>query len=157
MTSEVLPQFYRTGYYGTPQLPWSPMQFLQLHYEAIKEVNGKMNTLSGDVNGVRNDLEAFKSDMPILGIEESKIMGAVKNKGVRLLGSIVSNAYNDKSLREKLYADIYRQLKREFGIDTYKAIKRNQTELALAIVEQYRLPMVLLQDIEWVNVQIHMA
>lgn len=48
--------------------------------------------LSGDFNAVRNDLESFKADMPILGIEKSKIISAVKKTGVGFLGGKTSNA-----------------------------------------------------------------
>lgn len=87
----------------------------------------------------------------------SQISGQVRRLYLLQSRALLDNAYNDKSLRAKLYADIYRQLKREFGIDTYKAIKRNQAGLALEIVEQYRPPMVLAQEIEWENAQMRMA
>ena len=153
VTSEVLPQLRRTGTYGGKRLPESPIELLELHYQAIKEVNGKVDMLSGDLNAVRNDLESFKADMPILGIEESKITSAVKKTGVGFLGGKTSNAYQNKSLRAKLYADIYGQLKREFGVSTYKAIKRNQTDVALRVIEGYKPPLVISQAVAYENAQ----
>lgn len=153
VTSEVLPQLRRTGTYGGKRLPESPIELLELHYQAIKEVNGKVDMLSGDLNAVRNDLESFKADMPILGIEESKITSAVKKTGVGFLGGKTSNAYQNKSLRAKLYADIYGQLKREFGVSTYKAIKRNQTDVALHVIEGYKPPLVIAQAVAYENAQ----
>ena len=112
----------------------NPMKLLELHYKALKEVDGKVNALSSDLSTVRKDLEDFKNDMPILGVEESKITNAVKKKGVECLGGKESNAYNDKSFRGRLYSDLHKQLRREFGVSTYKAIKRNQTDSAMAII-----------------------
>ncbi|MDD5936805.1 MAG: ORF6C domain-containing protein, partial [Clostridiales bacterium] len=64
-----------------------------------------------------------------------------------------SNAYADKSIRSKVYADIYDQLKRQFGVTTYKNIKRNQCDTAVQVVEYYQLPIVLREAIEDCNVQ----
>ena len=99
------------------------------------------------------DLQNFKQDMPILGIEESRITAAVRKKGVNCLGGKESEAYQDKSLRGKVYADIYGQLKREFGVATYKAIKRSQCESAVSVVKEYELPIILKEQIEDCNAQ----
>lgn len=43
VTSEVLPSIRRTGVYGQPQLPQSSMELLELHYQALKEVDSKID------------------------------------------------------------------------------------------------------------------
>lgn len=146
VTSEVLPAIRKTGSY---QKPKSALEQLQLAQEAILEVNEK-------VTAVDEDLQSFKQDMPILGIEESRITAAVKRKGVNCLKGKESEAYQDKSLRGKVYADIYGQLKREFGVATYKAIKRNQCDKAIAIIESYELPLILQEAVEDCNAQMCM-
>lgn len=143
VTSEVLPSIRKTGAY---QKPMSPMQLMELQFEAIKEVDSK-------VNEVNQDLQAFKMDMPILGIECDRITTAVRRKGVKCLGGKDSEAYQDKSLRGRVYSDIYGQLKREFGVSSYKAIKRNQTDTAVRIVNLYELPMALEDEIADVSAQ----
>lgn len=127
--------------------PLSAMELMELQFKAIKEVDSK-------VNAVEQDLQAFKKDMPILGIEESRITSAVRKKGVKCLGGKDSNAYQDKSLRQRVYSDIYSQLKREFGIDTYKAIKRSQCNLAVSFINSYRLPLALEEEIRDYNAQL---
>lgn len=125
----------------------SPLEQLKLQQQAILEVDEK-------IEAVDKDLQRFKQDMPILGIEEAKIVSIVKRKGVRCLGGKASPAYKDSSLRGKVYSDIYGLLKRELGLPpncTYKAIKRNQCELAMSIVEAYELPMALSNEIEAYN------
>ena len=52
-----------------------------------------------------------------------------------------------------MYSDMHRQLKREFGVSTYKAIKRNQTDLAVQIIEAYKPPLVIAERIESENAQ----
>lgn len=132
--------------YFRTKKPMSAMQLMELQFQAIKEVDSKVDT-------VNKDLQDFKMDMPILGIECDRITTAVRRKGVRCLGGKESEAYQDKSLRGRVYADIYGQLKREFGVSSYKAIKRNQTDTAVRIVNLYELPMALEDEIADVNAQ----
>lgn len=157
VTSEVLPQLRKTGSYGMQQLPQNPMELLKLHYDALVEVNGKVDDLSGQINTVKTDFETFKQDMPILGIEESLITNAVAKKGVSLLGGKDSCAYQNKSLRTKLYSDIHRQLRREFGVTSYKAIKRCQSEIAVNIINEYKPPLVLSDEILCENSQVNLC
>lgn len=108
------------------------------------------------VQEVNEDLQTFKLDMPLLGLECDRITTAVRAKGVKCLGGKESNAYQDSSLRSRVYSDIYGQLKREFGLTSYKAIKRCQTETALSIIESYELPMALAEEINDLNAQMVM-
>lgn len=143
---EVLPAIRKTGSYGQQRLPMTIPEQIQVIAQGHVE-------LKAEIDSVREDLEQFKNDMPILGIEETKISSAVKKKGVECLGGKDSNAYNDKSLRGRLYSDLHRQLRREFGVSTYKAIRRNQTDTAISIIQCYVPPLVLTEMIEMINAQ----
>lgn len=143
VTSEVLPSIRKTGGYKLPQ---TASEMIQLLAQGSVELSQKID----DVN---KDLQDFKQDMPILGVEESKITSAVRRKGVQCLGGKESEAYKDNSLRGKVYADIYGQLKREFGVTTYKAIKRNQCDQAVAVIDCYQLPIFLEEAINDCNAQ----
>lgn len=129
--------------------PLTAVEQLQLQTQAILEVHE-------EVKAVNDDLQQFKAEMPILGIEIDKITEAVHKRGVAALGGKESNAYNDRSLRGKVYSDIYRELKRQFGVTTYKAIKRNQCDLAVSIVDEYELPLVLAEQVRDCNAQMNM-
>ncbi len=141
---EVLPTIRQTGQYGKQRLPMTIPEQIQLLAKGSVDLETK-------IDDVKKDLEDFKNDMPILGIEESRISCAVKKKGVECLGGKESNAYKDRSLRGKLYSDLHMQLRREFGVGTYKAIKRNQTDTAVAIIQCYVPPLVLSEAIETIN------
>lgn len=105
------------------------------------------------IDSVEKELIDFKNDMPLLGVEESRITTAVRSKGVRVLGGKDSNAYADKSLRRRVFSDIYRELKRQFQVGTYKAIKRSQCEVALEIINDYEPPLALEEEIRDCNAQ----
>lgn len=129
--------------------PKSPIQILELEFAALKEVDSK-------VDAVNKDLQNFKMDMPLLAVECDKITKAVHKRGVDALGGKNSNSYKDSSIRAKVYQDLHRELKRQFGVSTYKAIKRSQCDLAVSIVEEYELPIVLQDQISDCNAQITM-
>ena len=127
--------------------PMSAMQLMELQFQAIKEVKA-------DVDSVNKDLQDFKQDMPLLAVECEKITRAVKAKGTEILGGRNSNAYRDKSLRTTVYCDIHNEIRRQFGVDTYKAIKRSQCDKAIEIINNYVPPMVLAEQIADANAQI---
>ncbi len=146
VTSEVLPSIRKTGTYGQPK---SPIELLELEFKAIKEIDNK-------VEAVNKDLQDFKMDMPILGIEIDRITEAVHRRGVEALGGKKSNAYRDRSLHGKVFSDIYRELKRQFSVTSYKAIKRNQCNLAVSLIDEYELPFMLAEQIKDCNAQMNM-
>lgn len=146
VTSEVLPSIRKTGTYGQARLPMTIPEQIQIIAQGYGELHEEVQT-------IKKDLEDFKNDMPILGVEESKITNAVKRKGVECLGGKESNAYNDRSVRGRLYSDLHNQLRREFGVSTYKAIKRNQADTAVSIIQCYVPPLVLSETIDALNAQ----
>ncbi len=140
---EVLPAIRKTGTY---KIPLTKKEEMKLYLEVLEEQDAK-------IEAVNKDLQDFKLDIPLLGIECDRITTAVKTTGVKCLGGKESPAYADKSLRSKLYSDIYSQVKREFGVSSYKAIKRNQTDVAVRIISKYEAPFVLKQEISQTNNQ----
>lgn len=109
--------------------------------------------LEEKIEAVNDDLQEFKKDMPLLALECQKITKAKNQKVVPMLGGKDSPAYKDNSIRQQVYSDIDAQLRREFGVSTYKAIKRNQCDLAVKIINEYELPMYLKERIDTENAQ----
>ena len=109
--------------------------------------------LEEKIEAVNDDLQEFKKDMPLLALECQKITKAKNQKVVPMLGGKDAPAYKDNSLRQLVYSDIDAQLRREFGVNTYKAIKRNQCDVAIKIINEYELPMYLKDRIDTENAQ----
>lgn len=109
--------------------------------------------LKEKIEAVNDDLQEFKRDMPLLALECQKITKAKNQKVVPMLGGKDAPAYKDNSLRQLVYSDIDAQLRREFGVNTYKAIKRNQCDVAIKIINEYELPMYLKDRIDTENAQ----
>lgn len=142
---EVLPQIRKTGQYQVK--PKSNLDLLELQVKALKEVEEKVIDLD-------EKFEDFKEDLPLIGDEPDELVALVKMKGVEVLGGKGSKAYKDKSLRSKVYSDIWGEVKRQFGVRKYKAIKRKYFDKAKEIINKY-IPTVLLdEEISLLNDQI---
>ncbi|MGH0667078.1 Rha family transcriptional regulator [Bacillus paranthracis] len=133
------------------QLPKDPMSILKLTFDVL---DGQKQ----EIQDIKSDVKDLRENAPLYAIECDEVSKVVRKLGVLLLGGKESNAYRDVSLRKKVYSDIYSQLHREFGISSYKAIKRHHLDRAIQIInEEYSLPIILEEEITATNAQINMA
>lgn len=139
------------NYFEKPKsVPMTTDQKIQLLAQGNVELTER-------IDKVDKDLQDFKADMPLLALECQRITRAKNQKVVPLMGGKNAPAYKNKSLMHKVYSDVDAQLRREFGVNTYKAIKRNQCDLAVKIIEEYVLPMYLKEEIDAENAQMCLA
>ena len=131
---------------STGKLPTSPREILKLIVQANEETDKKVEELREDVNS------KFK-EMPLFNNECQSMEKAVRKKGTAILGGYHSPAYNNRSTRQKVYEDIHRQIKREFGVSSYKDIKREYHSGAMEIISNYSAPVVLRDEINRINNQ----
>lgn len=143
VTNEVLPSIRKTGGYQMPITTDEKIMLLAQGHTELKQ----------EIDEVKSDLATLKMDLPILPIEESRITTAVKKRGVDVMGGQASNAYRNKNLRAKVYSNIYANLKYNFGVKSYKAIKRSQVEEAITIINNYKPPFHLVETIDSWNAQ----
>ena len=143
VTNEVLPSIRKTGGYHMPITTDEKIMLLAQGHTELKQ----------EIDEVKSDLATLKMDLPILPIEESRITTAVKKRGVDVMGGQTSNAYRNKNLRAKVYSNIYANLKYNFGVKSYKAIKRSQVEEAITIINNYKPPFHLVETIDSWNAQ----
>lgn len=134
-------------FYFNKQKPLTIPEQIQILAKGNIELEKKMDRID-------KDLQDFKKDLPLLAVECERITKAVGEKGTDVLGGKNSAAYRDKSLRSRVFRDIHNEAKRQFGVTTYKAIKRNQCDIAIGIIEKYELPYALSEEIKNVNAQI---
>lgn len=147
VTSEVLPSIRKNGGYNKPM---TTAEKIHLLAQGNEELNLKVDKVEAEV-------KELKDTMPLLAVDCDLITKAVKTKGVEVLGGKDSNSYKDRSLRSRVYADIHREVKRQFGVTTYKAIKRNQCDKAVDFVNAYSVPFVLQEEISESNAQLSLV
>ena len=121
--------------------------------DMAKEISMIQRTEKGKIAQVENRVDKLEEDMPLFQIDCKEIQALVRKKGIEALGGYRSIAYNDNSLRGKVYSDIQQQIRREFGVLRYEAIKRSQLEMAKEIIINYKVPLVLENEIKLLNGQ----
>lgn len=126
---------------------------IKLLAQGTTELYQKVDEVTEDVKSVKKELQDFKETLPLMPEDADEISDSVKKRGVGILGGKQSPAYNDKCLRMKLYVNFYSNLKYNFNVRSYKAIKRNQKAQALQIIAEYKPPLFLAEQIADVNAQ----
>ena len=125
----------------------NPYSHLSKEVQAIFALDHKQQQLAVEV-------KELKEGMPLFNVECKEIQAAVKRKGIEILGGKSSPAYKNNSIRCKVYSDIQQQLRREFGVSRYEAIKRSQLPVAHEIVAKYKAPIYLVNEIYLLNQQL---
>lgn len=137
------------SYFNNQYKPLTALEQLNLHNQAILEVNEK-------VEDVKQELEDLKNDMPVLALDLERIKIARNHRIVPFLGGKRSKAYKDKSLTRRVYSDNATQVWREYGIKSFKELKRSQVDNAIELINNYELPFVLAEEIKNANAQINL-
>lgn len=126
---------------------------IQLLAQGNVELNKRVDKVSDDVKTVKAEIEALRDDLPLFPGEAKTISDAVKKKGVEVMGGKQSPAYKNKSLQHRVYTNIYSNLKYNFDVSSYFFIKRGNKEKALKIVEEYKPPFFIAEQISDENAQ----
>ena len=148
VTSEVLPTIRKTGSYNMNMTDEEKIRL-------IAKGNVKLNER---IDKVEDKISSLENDMPLYGCEIDEVQKHIKRKVVDVLGGKNTSAYKDSSVRSSVFADIYRQLKREYGcVSTYKSIKRKYIADVHDFIDCYLPPTVLSEQIENYNAQMCMS
>ncbi|NFB72484.1 phage regulatory protein [Clostridium butyricum] len=121
--------------------------------QAIFMIDGKAEELKIQLGEVKDEVADLKNNLPLLGVDCEELTKKVQSVATKFLG-YKTPAYNNKSMSRRLYSDIYGQLRREFGVRSYKAIKRSKLSQAINIIESYSVPIVLQDEITMLNNQV---
>ncbi|MBN3403563.1 hypothetical protein EXN54_19510 [Clostridium botulinum] len=123
-------------------------------YEGLSPELKAVFVLDKKTQQIEEKVNNLESNMPLFNVECKELQALVRKAGIRVLGGYRTPAYKDNSLRGKVYADIQGQLKRQFGVNRYEAIKRSQLDTAKEILENYTVPIYLQDQIINVNNQV---
>lgn len=152
VTHEVLPSIRKTGGYRIPHTVGGQIQLLAQGYTELAQ---EVHEFKEEVN---TKIDKLENDIPLYGCEMEEITQHVKRKVVTILGGKDSAAYRNKSIRNSVFADIYRQLKREYGaVSTYKSIKRKYIADAHEFIDCYAVPRVIEDEITEANSQVKLS
>ena len=135
------------GYFNMrKEIKENPYKNLSKELQAIFIHDEKIQKIEEDIKQLQNDVPLYTSECEVF-------QNKLKAKIVKLLGGKSAPAYRNASLRRKSYIDIQNQIKREFGVNSYKAIARKNYQKALEIIDNYTLPTVLNDQVIKLNNQ----
>lgn len=130
--------------------PPSVEDLIIMQAESVKELRGKVETVETKVQEIENGLQLQPGECDM-------VSNSVKRRGVYLMGGKSSKAYQSPSIRNKVYRYIYTQLKIEFGVSSYKNIKRKHLEVALDRVAAMPLAFHIQEEVNEANQQLGLA
>lgn len=130
----------------------NPFGDLSKELQAIFMLDNRTEKLQIEFNEHKEIVNRY-IDNQELSMAESKRLTKLANKIiVSLLGGKQSAAY--KKLNKKLFSDLYKQLHREFGITSIAEIKQKDIYIAREIINKYKPPIFLINEIDNINKQI---
>lgn len=120
--------------------PKSSLDLLELQVKTLKEVESKVEKVDKKFD-----------ELPLFKVDSKSLTKLANSKMVALLGGKGTNAY--KTLNRKAFSDMYKQLHREFGINSIDEIKRKDLEYAKKVICDYTLPLKLKNEVKMLNSQ----
>lgn len=124
--------------------------------KAILNLDIKAQEQDKKIRAVDDDLQDFKNNAPLFNSECDELQAEVKRVALRMLGGKSAPAYKHRPTSTKVFVDIQHQLKREFDVNKYKAIKRKDLNKAIEILGEYKLPTYLKEEVDLINNQVGM-
>lgn len=126
VATEVLPSIRKTGGYKVPS---SPMEALQLMFDAQKEQQEKIKQVDQRVTNLENTTTIVSSQQLTL----TKI---AKSTVIKILGGKDTAAY--KELSQEVFRSIWRDYKDYFNISSYKDTLKTDYETAVSYLKTWR-------------------
>lgn len=124
VTHEVLPAIRKTGSYVAPAT--TPEGAMMLALEATKQNMERLSLVESDLAEVKHELT---NHVTITTREQARVQFAVKGRIAELLGGYGSAEY--VAHRSQHFAGLYGEIKRRFGVPSYKDLRRQDLEPAL--------------------------
>lgn len=131
----------------------SRFQNMSPELRAVLVVDQRVTRVEKKADTLEERFNDFEQNLPLLPEDADDVSKEVKKRVVEILGGKDSNAYHDKSLSQKVFMDAYRNLKSNFDVSSYKAIKRNRKNMAVQIAREYKPPLYLAEQIQEENNQ----
>lgn len=140
VTKEVLPSIRKTGGYKVPS---SPMEALQLMFDAQKQQEEKIDKVDKRVTNLENTTTIVSSQQLTL----TKI---AKATAIKVLGGKDSSAYHE--LSHEVFRKMWRDYKDYFKLASYKDTLKTDYQKAIKYLEQWRPDTNLAYEIQSYNI-----
>lgn len=129
---DVLPSIRQTGNYQVPQ----EMPFAEL-FRATATLLEQQQTQEVAVAELSVDVSYLKNSMRINTTEEYQVKKSGSTQVIKALGGTDSNAYRDKSIRSKAYAQFWSEFKRHFKMARYGDLAKRKLDDAFEFITEW--------------------
>lgn len=120
---------------AAPQLPTDPMKLLEIHYQALKQVDQKVEAVDGKVGTLESRIGLLEDTMT-LDHGQQYFLGKTVNKTViSALGGKDSDAY--RQIGRKVFAECNGDLKAYFKVNARGNVPRKRYEEAVTYAEKW--------------------
>lgn len=126
VAKDVLPSLRKTGSYKVPS---SPMEALQLMFDAQKEQQEKIEKVDQRVTNLENTTTIVSS-------QQLTLTKTAKATAIRILGGKDTAAYHN--LSQEVFRKLWRDYKDYFRVTSYKDTLKTDYEKAIRYLEQWR-------------------
>ena len=118
----------------------NPIKLLELHYKALKEVDGRVEVLADDLNEVKGDygkrIEHLENNMTLDYGQQKVLEDAVNKTVIEVLGGKDSSAY--EGIGRKVFAECNRDLKHYFNVNARNNVPRKRFDEALEYARNWK-------------------
>lgn len=118
----------------------NPIKLLELHYKALKEVDGRVEVLADDLNEVKGDygkrIEHLENNMTLDYGQQKVLEDAVNKTVIEVLGGKDSSAY--EGIGRKVFAECNRDLKHYFNVNARANVPRKRFDEAVEYANNWK-------------------
>lgn len=118
----------------------NPMKLLELHYKALKEVDGKVETIADDLNEMKGDygkrIEHLENNMTLDYSQQKALEDAVNKTVIEALGGKESSAYEE--IGRKVFAECNRDLKHYFNVNARNNVPKKRFDEAVEYAKKWK-------------------
>ena len=144
VTEEVLPSIRKTG--GYQAKPMTPMELLEMQFEALKEV-------SEDQQELRGEFAELKEQFGLPNDLRKRFTKARNKRVVEVMGGYYGTAYNTKKLRNAVYRQLGNVIKDRFVISEFASLPLSKFDEAMRLTQNWQPDEVLTFAINGANEQ----
>lgn len=127
------------------------------HYQNLSPEVKAIFLIDERTQKMETRLNQLENNMTIDYGQQLSIQNAGKARALHFLGGKESAAYKDKSLRQKAFSAIWKDVKEYFNVDSYKNIRATELEKAIEFIRGWSMSGRLCREVELINSQLQFS
>lgn len=127
------------------------------HYQNLSPEVKAIFLIDERTQKMETRLNQLENNMTIDYGQQLSIQNAGKARALQFLGGKESAAYRDKSIRQKAFSAIWKDVKEYFNVDSYKNIRATELDKAIEFIRGWSMSGRLCREVELINSQLQFS